>query len=56
MQVSKKQLKALIENPHEIGTRDKYLQEGIAYLAQHLLENNGKIVFKWGKHAQKREA
>ena len=56
MQVSKKQLKALIERPSDIGTTDKYIQEGIVYLAQHLLQNNGKIVFKWGKHAQKREA
>ncbi len=56
MQVSKKQLKALIERPSDIGTTDRYIQEGIKYLAQHLLANEGKIVFKWGKHAKKGEA
>jgi len=56
MQVNKKQLKALIETPSDLGTTDRFLQEGIVFLAQHLLENDGKIVFKWGKHAKKEEA
>lgn len=56
MNVSKRQLKALIERPSDIGTTDRYLQEGMVYLAQHLLANEGKIIFKWGKHANKGDA
>ena len=47
MNVSKKTLKKLVKKPYLIGTRDRYIQEGIKYLAEHLLENDGKIILKW---------
>lgn len=45
MQVSKKDLEILIKEPYRIGTTDKYIQEGIVYLAKEIL--NGKKLIKW---------
>ena len=48
MNVSKKALKNLVKDPSSLGTTDKYLQEGIVFLAQYLLDNDGDISTDFG--------
>jgi len=36
-------LKAIIKEPHRLGTRDKYIQEGVKYLAEKILNGNMEL-------------